>query len=178
MKVTLEELLSPKTIEIKGDEEWLADLYKSFAKSKKGPAKLTGKLLIQSEGYGYAKVEGEVTYEPIVPCSRCADPINWPIKKEFVSRFKPKDETTEGADIELMPEDLDFYYIEDNSLDIQQLVIDVIMTSLPSQLVVKSDDGKSCRNCGVDLNTSEVYSTRPKEDDSPFAVLKNMKLPN
>ena len=178
MKINLEELQKPKTIELNGNEEWLAELYKSFIRCKKEEPKLTGTLKISLEGYGYAKVEGDLSYLPKVPCSRCADPITWPINKSFVAKFKPKDEMADASDVELIADDLEYYYIENNSLDIQQVIIDTVVTTLPSQLVIKSEDGKSCQICGIDLNNDEVYRTRSKEEDSPFAVLKNMKLPN
>ncbi|SMF47128.1 YceD family protein [Pseudobacteriovorax antillogorgiicola] len=178
MKVSLEDLqASSKTIEIQGDEEWLQPLYKSFV-GKPGSQLLTGTIEIKSEGYGYASIEGELNYTPLVPCSRCADPISWPLSRKLEARFKPSDEMATASEVDLIAEDFDYYYVEDNQVDIQQVIIDAIMTSLPSQLVQRSDDGKSCRVCGKDISADEVYRSKSKEDESPFAILKNLNLPN
>ena len=178
MKVTLEELQNPITVTISGDEDWLNDLYTNFLKSKGSSPKLTGEITIKLDGYGYASVSGNLSYMPYVPCSRCADPISWPINKSFEARFKPKDEVAEASEVDLVADDFEYYYVENDTLDIQQVIVDTILTTLPSQLILKTEDNKSCRACGKDITDSEVYRSKAKEDESPFAVLKNLKLPN
>ena len=178
MKIKLEDLQNPKTVSVTGDEDWLSEIYQSFLKHKGEYAKLTGTLEVSLQGYGYAKVEGTINYEPKVPCSRCADPIIWPINKTFSAKFKPKDEMAEASEVELIAEDLDYYYIENDSIDIQQILLDTVVTSLPSQLVKKCTKNQECQICGISLKDDEVYRTKSKEEESPFAILKNLKLPN
>lgn len=178
MRIKLEDLHKPKSVSVEGHEKWLTDIYASFLKCGGQYPTLKGSFKASLLGYGYAQVEGRVTFQPQVPCSRCAEPITWPIEKSFCAKFKPKDDIADALEVDLVAEDLDYYYIEDDSLDVQQVFIDVVVTSLPAQLVKKTEDGKSCDVCGVSVDNEEVYRSRPKDEDSPFAALKNLKLPN
>lgn len=180
MKVTLKELeAAPKLIQLNGKEVWLQELYESFLQPQAKDAELlSGSITVKSDGYGYASVSGELQFTPYVPCSRCADPIKWNISKTLTARFKPRDELADAPDVDLIPDDLDFYYLEDDTINLQQVLIDSILESLPSQLIKKTPNGKSCLICNKDISSHEVYRSKPKEEESPFAALKNLKLPN
>ena len=181
MKIKLKDLeLAAKVVDIVGSEDWLAELYQSFPAPPKGRDKplITGALEVKSDGYGYASLKGHLTFSPYVTCSRCADPIQWNLDRDLVARFKPKDDIAEAREVDLVPEDLDFYYIEDGTLDLLQVLIDSIVGWLPSQLVKRSKDGKSCVVCNEDISDTSVYRSKTKEEESPFAALKNLKLPN
>ncbi len=186
MKLKVTELRDSLRVEIRGDEPWLGFIYESFGQREVGKGPLvTGHFTVAPGDYGVFTVKGLVRYTPKVPCGRCQDGIDWLIERDidvrFLSPFVPeefKEEDEEGEEErDLEPEDLDSYYIEKGVLDIEQVLNDLIQTSLPQRLVKATPDGKSCLVCLADLQERMVYEDKQAKDTNPFAVLKNLKLP-
>ncbi|HYX32083.1 MAG TPA: DUF177 domain-containing protein [Oligoflexus sp.] len=185
MKLKAEELRSPLTVTISGDEPWLGLIYQSF--DMKGPApserRITGSLKVTPTNYGLYDIEGDVQFTPSVSCSRCEDQIAWPIQRKIKVRYleqTPLDEEEIKEEIErdLEPSDMDAYYIDPQGMiDLEVVVNDFIQTALPTRLVKTSADGKSCLICHKDVSEKTVFKDAVKPEHSPFAVLKNLKLP-
>ncbi len=185
MKLKASEIREPVEVEIRGDESWLSLIYESF-QLKKGPVdrRLTGNLKITPEEYGVYTLTGRLSYTPKVSCGRCEDQIDWAIEREINARFltpvKAEDlgiEEDEDFETDLEPEDLDSYYLDNGWIDVEQVINDLVQTALPQRLVKTTADGKACAVCLVDLQDRLVYQDETAKEANPFAVLKNLKLP-
>jgi len=188
MKVLVKDMREPKIIDIQGTEPWLSEIYASFL-GNEGYG-LKGEIKITPEDYGLFTVEGKIDYVPLVGCSRCQKEIPWPIHKEVSVRFIDRDAAESGFEIEgveegeeierdLVPEDLDTYYLDDKGeLDVEMVINDIVQTALPTRLILLNPDGKSCRICLDNVDIPLVYKDEKDVDISPFAVLKNLKLPD
>ncbi len=183
MKLKAEDLRSPKTITISGDEPWLHLIYESFDIKGAVPAthRITGALTVTPSTYGLYDVEGEVRFTPNVSCSRCEDMIPWEISRKIKVRYLeqvPLEDEEEEVERDLEPSDMDAYYIDaQGMIDLEVVLNDFIQTALPSRLVKTAPDGKSCLICHKDVSTKAVFEDEVKPEESPFAVLKNLKLP-
>jgi uncharacterized metal-binding protein YceD (DUF177 family) len=183
MKLKAEDLRSPKTITISGDEPWLHLIYESFDIKGAVPEarKITGSLTVTPTNYGLYDVVGEVRFTPAVSCSRCEDMIPWEISRKIKVRYleqAPIEDEEEEVERDLEPSDLDAYYIDaQGMIDLEVVINDFIQTALPTRLVKTAPDGKSCLICHKDVSTKTVYQDAIKPEESPFAVLKNLKLP-
>lgn len=179
MRFKVEELRHSVAIEIKGDEPWLSKIYGSFGQKTPGDGpRLTGHLTLTPDNYGAYYLKGDVVYSPFVACGRCEDLIPWEIRRTFAVRFLTPYEDEDGTvEKDLTPEDLDDYYIENKEIDLEPVLNDMIQTSLPTRLIKTTADGKACSICLEDVQTPLVYEQQKAEDASPFAVLKNLKLP-
>ncbi len=184
MKLKAEDLRQAKSMTITGQEPWLAEIYASFDMSlaeAQGEKAIVGSVTITPQPYGVYAVSGNIRFVPKVSCSRCEDPIPWPIERTFAVRFLevpelPDDAVEDEEDRE--PAALDDYYLDSEGLiDIEMLLNDFIQTALPMRLVRASEDGKSCLVCKKAIDTREVFSVGNKEDMSPFAALKSLKIP-
>jgi len=89
MKIKAISLIQPLKITISGDEPWLLPIYETFAT---GPtqARLSGSLEVVRESSGFVHVGGRIRVTPYVECSRCADPIPWPIDEVVDATFRPE----------------------------------------------------------------------------------------
>lgn len=176
MKISITQLQKPKLVEFSGDETWLEPVYSAFYKGRGG--KLQGYVKIVAEDYGYAAASGEFSYTPKLDCSRCDKKIDWPLAGPFSVRYKPMEEDQPVHDGEdLSTSELDVYYLDqDNQIDLEQLMIDLVLSEIPQQVVARSDDGKACKICAADLTSSAVYESVGAEESNPFAVLRNLKL--
>lgn len=182
MRFKIEQLREPVKVEIKGDEPWLDYIYKSF-NQKQGPGQplLTGYFTVSPDQYGAFHVKGEVSYTPQVSCGRCELLIPWEIKRKIDVRYlvpyRDEDEDQTGREKDLTPEDLDDYYIENDEIDVEISINDLIQTALPSRLIKLTPDGKACAICLENVETAVAYEQKSAPENSPFAVLKNLKLP-
>jgi uncharacterized metal-binding protein YceD (DUF177 family) len=183
MKLKAEELRSPKTITISGDEPWLHLIYESFNIEGAAPLerRITGSLTVTPSTYGLYQVEGQVQFTPTVSCSRCEDMIPWEISRKIKVRYleqAPLEDEEEELERDLEPSDMDAYYIDaQGMIDLEVVINDFIQTALPTRLVKTAPDGKTCLICHKDVSTKTVYQDEVKPEQSPFAVLKNLKLP-
>lgn len=179
MRLKAEDLRKEVSISLQGEEPWLDNIYQSFSIDKSVGPHLTGTITIQPEPYDVFRVSGSLSFQPLVNCSRCEDLIPWPIEVQVKGRFlKRYEELMEDEEVELEPEDLDDYYIDqEGSLNLEILVNDLIQTAIPQRRVLQSDDGQSCRLCHKDLTTRIVHQAEMPEAANPFAVLKNLKFP-
>jgi len=179
MKLKAEDLRSPKTITITGDEPWLGLIYESFNLTKpQEDRRITGSLTVTPSAYGLYQIDGEVSFTPMVSCSRCEDFIPWEITRKIKVRYLDQGPIEEDeVERDLEPSDMDAYYLEDGYLNLEVVVNDFIQTALPSRTVKTSADGKSCLICHKDVSDRVAFQDEVKPEPSPFAVLKNLKLP-
>ncbi len=188
MKVLVKDMRESKNIQIDGTEAWLNEIYASFLGN--AAYGLKGQLTIKPEAYGLYTVEGKIEYVPLVSCSRCQKEIPWPINKDISVRFIDRVAAESSFEIEgmddddeverdLVPEDLDTYYLDEKGeLDVEMVINDIVQTALPTRLIVLNKDGKSCLICLDNVETPLVYKDEKDIDISPFAMLKNLKLPD
>ena len=109
-------------------------------------------------------------------CSRCTDLIPWTIDRDFEVEFRPAVKEFE-KESDLNTEELDYYYLDEQScINLEELINDQVQTAFPSQLILKSEDGRSCLQCHNDITTPLVSSTAEDGARNPFSILKNIKL--
>ncbi len=181
MKVFVRDLIKDLHIAITGNEDWLRSIYDHFPlRTKKGDSspsvpRLTGDLTVSPlPGGEIFRITGEVDYKPFVDCSRCNDQIGLPIHAAVDIYVEPQDGTQEERDVNLVEGDLDRYFYTKGVIDIEELVNDVIHLEIPSQVLLRSEDGKSCMVCGDDVSGDKIFSTG-EGATSPFAILGNQK---
>lgn len=105
---------------------------------------------------------GEITTVADAECSRCLDPVDIDVKVKFQELFLYQD-----------PEEDDFL-VEDEQIDLEQVVVDAIVLSLPFKPVCKPDCAGLCPECGVRLE-DETDHQHEAPVDSRLAVLEKFK---
>jgi uncharacterized metal-binding protein YceD (DUF177 family) len=95
-----------------------------------------------------------------------------PLKTEITATFRPEYQENAPREMSLSAEDLDVYFIESGTVDLEVLVNDSLQCAIPSHIQCDHSAGRTC-DAGDD---SLVYSdSKDFQADSPFAVLKNLK---
>lgn len=181
MKIDLKALTERSKIAISGQEEWLNSVYQEYAPPEgTQSSKLIGEIVVDPVGDRIVSVAVDCTFGPYVDCGRCNDRIPWPIALKSTVYFQDAPEfLNRKIDYKLSRGELDEYYFQDNSIDILGLIIDLIAMAIPTTTIDSSDDGSNCQICGINLLTDQVFGEPDVESirPSPFAVLKNVKLP-
>ena len=104
-----------------------------------------------------ANVQGEAKSE----CSRCLDPLNLKVDVEFQELFAYS--LTDEDDL----------VISDETIDLEQVVRDAVVLSLPFQPICSSDCEGLCVDCGVKLQESPQH-VHEAPVDPRWNALKNL----
>lgn len=105
---------------------------------------------------------GEVFSEAKAECSRCLDPVIIPVEVDFQELFA----------YSLSNED-DFA-IEDENIDLEQVILDAVVLSLPFQPICKKDCLGLCADCGERL-ADNPHHVHEAAVDPRWNELKKLK---
>lgn len=182
MKIKVADLKEPLVVKVSGREDWLSTIYGYFPPPQGTNAPLIeGELTVTAKGYGIVEVRGDITYAPFIECSRCAEPLQWPIHRDVELMYRELPENESPRERELTLKEMDDFYIRDGLIDLELIVNEEIQLEVPSTTVPKDSKGRGCSFCSEQTEKGDAaYSSTPEgtERENPFAVLKNLKLPN
>lgn len=111
-------------------------------------------LIVQSEFEGQAMLE----------CVRCLTDFNFPLHWSFTElyAFNKRSVTDSGL-----------YVPDDAQLDLESILREYALLEIPIKPLCQPDCKGLCPVCGENLNERDC-GHHPQQDDSPFAVLKNL----
>jgi len=117
------------------------------------------------------RLEGRVTTEVELDCSRCAEPFRLPVDGTFTLRYLPQSLVgNKDADPESDPTTA-FY--ADDRIDLGQMVREQVCLTIPMKPLCTPDCQGLCSQCGINLNT-ERCQCAPQWQDPRLAVLQTL----
>lgn len=117
------------------------------------------------------RLEGRVTTEVELDCSRCAEPFRMAVDGTFTLRYLPQALVgNKDADPESDPTTA-FY--ADDRIDLGQMVREQVYLSIPMKPLCTPDCQGLCSQCGINLNT-ERCQCAPQWQDPRLAVLQTL----
>jgi uncharacterized protein len=129
----------------------------------RGDVLSAGPLHIELQARGeeqIAVVEGRLTVELEMACSRCLNPVKEHIEIPFAERFahipdKDKDDDEEDEDVSV---------VQDDKVDLTPYVEQALLLALPYAPLCSEDCKGLCQECGKDLNLGECGCSRVRID--------------
>lgn len=118
-------------------------------------------------------VEGVITADIEIDCTRCLDPMRRPLEIPFAASYTAPENYTTEREAELQPGDLDLSISEDDRIDIKELVREQILLNLPEQVLCKEDCKGLCQKCGANRNLIDC-KCEEKEADPRWSALKDL----
>ncbi len=170
-------------------QPFLAEVLADAVREGFSPAaasQLTAKLL-RTAG-GRVLLEGQTDLSLVAPCKRCATEVSVTVPVHFtltlvpapVERDRPAaDDDSDGSEaessgsFELAEADLDVY--RGKQIDLDPIVREQVLLSLPMHVVCREDCRGLCGMCGQNLNEA-ACGCESKRVDPRLAVLKDIKL--
>ncbi len=99
---------------------------------------------------GKARIEGSAKVVLKMNCDRCLKEVNEEISLDFFREVFAPDELAEGTD-----EKSDQTFMEGYQLNVEDLINNEILLSLPMKVLCRSDCKGICTMCGKNLNKGE-----------------------
>lgn len=119
-------------------------------------------------------VRGNIRAGLELECCRCLAKFDLPVEEDFKYTFTQAPDALD-EEIELTYEDLDFAYFEGDIIELDQAIAEQIILQIPIKPLCSDSCRGLCPICGINLNR-ETCNHKEERIDSPFAVLKNLKV--
>lgn len=136
-------------------------------------------VLLESDGKN-VRVSGSVSGEAELTCVRCLAPFRWAYDPHFSVMMFPEETESLPKEKELKKEHIEIDMFRDGVVDIERLLVDQIVLSLPSYPRCSDDCRGLCPTCGVNLNVEACRCpTKAPERVLPggaFSALEGLKI--
>lgn len=119
----------------------------------------------EKQTLNFATAEGKIECEIATSCIRCGTDVSL----KLIIPFREEFSTDENDDC---------YALAGSQIEIDQMVIDLILTNFPTKILCKKDCLGRCSKCGKNLNEGKCECENEiKLDDpaNPFNELKKLK---
>ena len=118
-------------------------------------------------------VKGHIDTRAQVECDRCLQPVELPVNSDFALDYISGTDYESSAAAELTEADLSVS-VFDGATDIDEIVKEQILLTVPTRTLCREDCKGICPECGIDRNTGEC-SCVTDNTDPRWAALKNLK---
>lgn len=119
-------------------------------------------------------VKGHLLAKMTMTCSRCIESFSFTLDSEIDATYVPLENESLEEEKELDQSDLDILFYKDDRLDLQEIIRDHIVLSIPLQPLCKPDCLGLCQNCGQDLNVSKC-ACKTEDIHPKLEILKKLK---
>jgi uncharacterized protein len=114
---------------------------------------IAAKVDIFRAGDKYA-VKGEMAGSIIIRCDRCLNPFDHEIETGFKLFFAKPSRHMDKAEIELLEEDMETGFLDDDEINLNDIFKEQLYLSLPIKSLCKEECLGLCPLCGMDLNVN------------------------
>ena len=136
-----------------------------------GPVSISGEI---TRHIGSVAVNGRISGEAEVDCTRCLQPLKSPLSIDFDVDYITEGEMACNEETELQPDDLDADELQGYQLDLKQLAREQVLLNIPEQVYCTEDCKGLCEKCGANLNLVDC-NCRDDEVDPRWEALKDLK---
>jgi uncharacterized protein len=117
-------------------------------------------------------VSGHVETQVQLECDRCLKSVELPVSADFALEYISGSDYESSSAAALSEEELSVSVFDGESIDVDEIVKEQILLSVPARMLCREDCKGICPECGIDRNTGEC-NCAPDEIDPRWAALKN-----
>lgn len=118
-------------------------------------------------------VHGHVSALAQLECDRCLTFVQLPIDSQFKLEYVTAEDYQAQQAVELTEGDLDLSVFDGEGIDIDELVTEEVMLTVPEHVLCSEDCKGICAVCGANKNLTEC-GCETKEVDPRWAGLKGL----
>jgi uncharacterized protein len=119
-------------------------------------------------------VSGRLSSQVSVECDRCLKTVELPVSADFSVDYITVQDYESSYAAELTADDLDVSVFDGESIDIDELVKEQILLSVPDRTLCREDCKGICSTCGADLNAG-ACNCEQSDIDPRWEALKKLK---
>jgi uncharacterized protein len=135
------------------------------------PAEIKGKIRRTGDG---VFVNGHVETRAQLECDRCLKPIQLPVSADFALEYITEADYESSSAAALSEEEMSVSVFDGDSIDVDEIVKEQILLTVPARTLCREDCKGICPECGIDLNTGQCNCAAEKVDPR-WAALKSLK---
>lgn len=121
-------------------------------------------------------LRGKITCTVEQTCARCAEQFPLVLAHSFEIAMAHVSQTkVNRVEVAEESEELDIHFFEGNEVDLEPLLREQFVLSIPYQAVCRPDCRGICQKCGKNLATEKCVCGAPLPS-GPFAVLQGLKV--
>ena len=123
-------------------------------------------------------VQGDVSADIHVVCSRCLDEFNLPVQGVLEEQFQPTIDVETGRPVQRQPfeeDDTAFNISANHEMDLTEPIRQSLLVALPLKPLCKDDCKGLCPQCGANLNDGPC-GCEIENVDNRWAALRELKL--
>jgi uncharacterized protein len=136
------------------------------------PPQVTGR--INRSGHD-VRLSGKIVARAEVDCDRCLKQVSIPVDVDFDVTYVPAAAYVETEAAELQEEDLSLSVYEDEVIDIDELVREQVLLTMPSRALCNEDCKGLCPVCGANRNDAPC-ECESEETDPRWGALKDLRF--
>lgn len=118
-------------------------------------------------------IQGRITGNAEIACTRCLAPVSRIFDIEFVSRYLPPAAFDIAGESELIGADLEYDSASASEIDLTDIVREQLILDVPEQVLCREDCRGLCDRCGADRNV-ESCECSDRDIDPRWSALKNL----
>ncbi len=119
-------------------------------------------------------IRGDAKTELQLSCSRCLKESSYPLDISFDVEYIPFTEFSVIDEHELRKTELDISFYKDDQINIEELIKEQLLLTVPMKPLCRPDCKGICPECGKDLNDG-ACECKTERIDPRLAVLKKLK---
>lgn len=161
-----------KTFELSLDRNWwIPDRYDDNIDSFESPVKVRIEIYRVDNKF---VLNGTLRGTLRIICDRCLELFSQEIKSDFNSFLIPSPEDIDKVELELMEDDMDVSFIENDEVNLDDIIREQFYLSIPIKSICRENCLGLCSKCGCNLNKFSCDCIR-EQGHPGFSVLKKLK---
>lgn len=137
-----------------------------------GTQEVSGTLVLKGQRL---LLHGRLAVHAEVDCDRCLQPVTIPVEAQFSLEYMTREEYEASQALELEETEMTASVFDGEAIDIDELVREQSLLSVPERILCREDCQGLCPTCGVDRNLKPC-SCESAETDPRWAALKNLRF--
>lgn len=138
------------------------------------PLHAEGSAELLSNTLGEIRIQGRVEVDLEVQCDRCLEPVKYPMNSRFDLFYRPTPDEDRPHDMAIDEGESEIGFYEGAGLELEEVLREHILLSLPMQQICREDCAGICPQCGLNRNAGHCDCEQRPADDR-WSALREFK---
>jgi uncharacterized protein len=138
-----------------------------------GPLRAVGTAELLPNTGGEIRIRGHLTVPMESECDRCLEVAGYPVELDFDLFYQPAESGPEGQEVALRAGESEVDFYEGEGLELEVVLREQILLSLPMQRTCREDCKGICPVCGTNRNRAGCGCLAKAPDDR-WAALRDL----